>query len=136
MTPRTKTTSAFRGQLVTSLDRDLGVGKLLGRDGEMGHVDYFDSPSTRGAHRVDIQWSNLRPARLAPQTRVHVELEGEWRHGRVIQHDQPSRQILVRLEKREERVLPEVAVMVRWNRRLTDATDLLSAVSVESRRFF
>ena len=130
------TTRAFRGQLVTSLDHDLGLGKLAGRTGDVWHVEYFDSPASQGTYRVDVAWNSLRPAQLAPQTRVHAELEGEWRHGRVIQHDQPTRQVFARLEKREERVLPEAAVLVRWNRRLHDATDLLSAVSVESRRFF
>src|SRR5207247_7361140 len=90
-------------------------------------------PGADGTALYPADLADLRRARLTPQTRIHSQVDGEWLHGRVIEHDLASGEVLARFE--QERVLPEAAVHVRWRRRLTDATPFLSELAAESRRF-
>jgi ATP-dependent helicase HepA len=115
---------------------ELGVGRFKGANGGVGYVEYFDHPGADGRHLYPVDLGDLRRGHLAPQTRVHCVIEGEWRHGRVIEHDVEARAVLVRLERQEERVLPESATYVRWRRRVTDATPFLASLAAESRRFY
>jgi ATP-dependent helicase HepA len=127
---------AFKGALVIDAGSGLGVGRLRDVKGAVAFVEYFDHPGDGGTNLYPVDVQDLRRARLAPQTRVHVLVDGEWRHGRVIEHETEARAVLARLERQEERVLAEADVRIRWRRRLVDATPLLAALSVESRRFY
>jgi ATP-dependent helicase HepA len=127
---------AFKGALVVDAGSGLGVGRLKDVKGAVAFVEYFDHPGEGGTNLYPVDFQDLRRARLAPQTRIHVLVDGEWRHGRVIEHETEARAVLARLERQEERVLAEADVRVRWRRRLADATPLLAALSVESRRFY
>jgi ATP-dependent helicase HepA len=120
--------------LVVDTQSTLGVGKFKGSEGSVGLVEYFIHPGAGGTALHPVDLADLRRARLTPQTRVHIQIDGEWLHGRVVEHDLASREVLVRFE--QERVVSEAAVHVRWRRRLTDATPFLSEIAAESRRFY
>jgi ATP-dependent helicase HepA len=125
-----------REVLVIDLRTDLGVGRLKGAAGAVGYVEYFDHPGENGRHLHPVDLVDLRRGRLTPQTRIHAVLEEEWRHGRVIEHDLETKQVLARLEGRTEQVLDERVVNVRWRRPVSDATPFLAALAAESRRFY
>lgn len=126
----------LKNTLVLDRGSSLGVGHLKEAKDAVAFVEYFDHPGDDGTSLYPVDLQDLRRARLAPQTRIHVLVDGEWRHGRVIEHETEARAVLARLERQEERVLAEADVRVRWRRRLADATPLLAALSVESRRFY
>ena len=121
---------------VSSAYGDLGVGHFKEAKGDVAYVEYFDHPGPAGRHLYPVDLVDLRRATLAPQTRVHTEIDGEWRHGRVVEHHADAGAVLVRLERQEERVLPEHRIFVRWRRRVTDATPFLASLAAESRRFY
>ena len=124
------------GTFVTSFDGDSGIGHFKGAKNGVGFVEYFDHPGVNGRHQRPVDLADLTRGRLAPQTRVHTQVEGEWRHGRVIEHDVESGFVLVRLERPPDRVFPESELFVRWRQRLTDATPFLASLAAESRRFY
>jgi ATP-dependent helicase HepA len=115
---------------------DLGVGHFRGAKSGVGYVEYFDHPGPSGRHLYPVDLTDLQRGTLAPQTRVHTQIEGEWRHGRVVEHHADAAVVLVRLERQEERVLPEHGIFVRWRRPVADATPFLASLAAESRRFF
>jgi ATP-dependent helicase HepA len=122
--------------LVVDVRSALGVGRLKSVAGAVGFVEYFDHPGENGRHLHPADLVDLRRGRLTAQTRIHAVLEGEWRHGRVIEHDLDARRVLVRLEDRAEHVLDERIVNVRWRRPVSDATPFLATLAAESRRFY
>jgi ATP-dependent helicase HepA len=127
--------STRRGRLVTVFGSPLGVGRLVDIDGSQCVVEYFDHPGDGGRRLVDVPLSAVKPAHLAPQTRVHVQQDSGWWHGRVQEHRTEEGVLYVRLDGGRERYLSEQEVEVRWRRPLADATTLLAAVSIGSRRF-
>lgn len=118
----------LKDALVVDAGSDLGVGRLKGAKGAVAFVEYFDHPGEGGTSLYPVDLQDLRRARLASQTRIHVLVDGEWRHGRVIEHDIAAGAVLARLERQQERLLAEAHVRVRWRRRLADATPLLAAL--------
>lgn len=122
--------------LVIDVRSALGVGRLKRVAGAVGFVEYFDHPGETGRHLHPADLADLQRGCLAPQTRIHAVLEGEWRHGRVIEHDLDSHRVLVRLEDHAEHVLDERIVNVRWRRPVSDATPFLATLAAESRRFY
>jgi ATP-dependent helicase HepA len=122
--------------LVVDVQAALGVGRLKRVSGAVGYVEYFDHPGANGRHLHPADLVDLRRGRLAPQTRIHAVLEGEWRHGRVIEHDVEAQRVFARLEDRAEHVLDERIVNVRWRRPVSDATPFLTTLAAESRRFY
>ena len=126
----------LKDRLVVDTASSLGIGRLKGTKGLVAFVEYFNHPGEGGRALYPVDLQDLRLARLAAQTRIHTQIDGEWRHGRVIEHDVASGEVLVRLERQAEHVLRETAVFVRWRRRLADATPFLSEIAAESRRFY
>jgi ATP-dependent helicase HepA len=124
------------GALVEERDGDLGPGRLRRIEGKGVSVEYFDHPGPGGSTTTPIRVQRLRRALLTPQTRVHVLEEGGWRHGRVVEHDLESGRLGIALQGGRSLVVSEADVVVRWRRRLTDATELLADRWVESRRFY
>jgi ATP-dependent helicase HepA len=136
----TKTTAKAQAltaeSFVFSAYGDFGLGHLKGAKGGVAYVEYFDHPGPAGRHLFPVDLTELRRGILAAQTRIHTEIDGEWRQGRVVEHHADAGAVLVRLERREERVLPEGRIFVRWRRRVADATPFLASLAAESRRFY
>lgn len=123
------------GDLVADPEGGRGIGHLREVAGQVAMVEYFDHPSDGGSILLPADVSDLRRVTLAPQTRVHFEVDGAWWQGRAMEHAPDARQVLVRMTKGREVSLPESRVRVRWRRRLEDASSFLEMRSVESRRY-
>jgi ATP-dependent helicase HepA len=120
------------GALVTSANGWIGRVQSAA-NGEV-KVAYFDAPGNKGTLVRTEPITSVRPATLAPQTRVHWRENGGWEHGRVIEHH-PSTGMLILRSSKTERRLSDKEIIVRPRRRLTDATLLLADRWVESRRY-
>lgn len=63
-----------------------GPGKLLGGNGGLSQVEFFDHPGPRGRHVLKLPTKSLHRHRLEAQTRVFFcRDDGQWRVGRVIE---------------------------------------------------
>lgn len=120
------------GQMVEGA---LGFGRLLELEGARAVVQYFDHPGVDGLKRRVEPSAGIRRAVLVPQTRVHWRVGQFWDHGRVIEHDRDEDRVVVRASGRRELLVAESELVVRWRRRLRDATSLLADGWVETRRF-
>jgi ATP-dependent helicase HepA len=120
------------GALVTSANG--WIGRVTSAAGDDVTVAYFDAPGDAGSLMRTEPTSGVRPATLAPQTRVHWQEKGGWEHGRVIEHNPGTGTLIIRANKTERRV-SDRGIIVRPRRRLTDATLLLADRWVESRRY-
>ena len=120
------------GMLVTGANGWIGRVRSAA-DGDVT-VAYFDAPGDGGSLVRTEPASGVRPATLAPQTRVHWRERGGWEHGRVIEHHASTATLIIRANKTERRV-SDREIIVRPRRRLTDATLLLADRWVESRRY-
>ena len=74
-----------RPTFVFSKSEPLGVGKLVGRQGENAEVEFFDSPFGPKTERRWFKVAELRATKLGLQTRVFwlEKSSGLWRAGRV-----------------------------------------------------
>ena len=113
-----------------------GFGRLIKIDGQCATVEYFDHPGDGGTITEVEPGEDVRRAVLTPQTRVHWRRGGHWNHGRVIEHRREDARVLVRSPKQTESILTEAELVVRWRRRLSDASTLLADGWLESRRYF
>ena len=98
-------------------------------------IEYFDRPGPDGSVRRSEDARHLKRAILSPQTRVHWRRDGQWDHGRVVEHDREAAFVVVRASRRREIVVSEADLLIRWRDRLHDASALLADGWVESRRY-
>lgn len=124
------------GAFVECVTGDMGPGRLAAVVGSRTEVEYFVHPGVDGTVLVGHDASGLRRAFVAPQTRVHHLRDGHWHHGRVLEHLVDDAKMDVRFPGGVDRRLDESEIVIRWTRRLTDATELLAESWVESRRYF
>lgn len=112
-----------------------GLGKLVGRDGSIGVVEYFDCPTSAMRHRVHVPLSSIKQKRLGRNTRVFTydELDGQWRIGRVREDDGEG--VEVRLADKVDVYLGYEQVFVRWKRPVQDPVSFLGNFVTETPRF-
>ncbi len=109
----------------TESHKGWGVGKILGIDGGVAQVEYFNGPLDEPLV-IPLPITALRQVTLAPETRIysHDQLSGVWRVGRVT--DGEGRLISVRFPNGDNRILPAKEAFVRWNLPIKDPTPYLA----------
>jgi ATP-dependent helicase HepA len=122
-------TNPHIGKLVTSLENDLGIGKIIDSNREAAVIEYFDSPASAERPTRKVAMTSVRRVKkLGEQTRVYFfDAEaGYWRIGRVHQHvDQAD--IFIDLPNEGQARLTEGEIHVRWNQPIKDPCDHLVA---------
>lgn len=113
-----------------------GFGRLVESTATRAIVDYFDHPGAGGTVRKVERADQIRRAVLTPQTRVHWRRDEYWDHGRIVEHDRDGGRVVVRASNRRELILPESSLVIRWRKRLRDASTLLADGWLETRRFY
>lgn len=122
------------GQFVKAADHNFGVGKVARASSDEVEIEYFDSISPAGRHRVTARRTDVEPALLSPQRRCYWEEGGVWRVGRVVWRGDgeygvrpPDSTYDVKLQESE--------MYVRWDRPIDDPIDVLVAHGNESPHF-
>lgn len=102
------------------------IGKLLGTNGAMSEVAYFESP-TQQFLAEEVPSTKVRACKLPEQTRVFCcrPDTGIWQVGRVLEH--LDGQVYVRFPNKNEESLAEKDVHVRRRIPIADPTDFLAA---------
>lgn len=113
-----------------------GFGRLVELTATRAIVEYFDRPGAGGTIREEEHADQIRRAVLTPQTRVHWRRDEYWDHGRIVEHDRDGGRVVVRASNRRELILPESSLVIRWRKRLRDASTLLADGWLETRRFY
>src|SRR4051794_11008916 len=86
-----------------------GIGRLVERDLQYAHIEYFDHPGEGGLVRRKEPHAEVRHAFLAPQLRVHWQTPTGWDHGRVVEHRRDEERVVVRAVRGRELLLDEEA---------------------------
>ncbi|UCI23521.1 protein DpdE [Mesorhizobium sp. B2-8-5] len=112
----------------------LGVGKAIGRSGDICSVEFFDAP-WNPAISVDVGVADLEAVTLPEQTRIyHYNAAlSSWEIGRLLD-DHGIRQYC-RFPNGSDRWLSVAHVNVRWNHPIVDPTAFLAAKINETPRF-
>lgn len=121
-------TKAVRlGQFVTSSDCRLGIGKLVGIEGDVARIAYFDSPAVQAITK-DVSRTSVQPVVLDAQVRVYWQDEDSqaWMAGRSLDYFKDERAYWVRFPNEESHKLHESRVQTRCNKLLDDPTDHLA----------
>jgi ATP-dependent helicase HepA len=127
-------TEISAGRFVKTADHRLGIGKCLSVSADEVEIEYFDSISATGRHRVKAHRGQVRAIRLSLQRRCYWFAEGNWRVGRVVWVG--DGEYGVRPPNSELDILvPEAELHVRWDKPIYDPTDVLVAHGNESPRF-
>jgi ATP-dependent helicase HepA len=122
------------GQFVKAAENRLGVGKCLGVSGDEVEIEYFDSISSTGRHRVTARRSQVKPVQVSLQRRCYWEDKTGWRVGRVVW--QGDGQYGVRPPNSDvDLMVLEQELYVRWDEPIDDPTDVLVARGNESPYF-
>lgn len=121
---------------MTLVRTSLGIGRVVQRGAADSVVEFFDHAGQGGESRLTLPNSSMTPASITSETRVHLPSDHGWRQGRVMDHLRQDGMLYVKLEGTGiEQRIPEDQVRIRWNKRLADPCDQLSAFAVGSRRF-
>ena len=113
---------------VKSNDNCLGVGKLVSRDGEVGTVEYFDSPANDKPNSIETSVEKLKRYKLEPQTRVYYRNPDTFAFeiGRVLDYQEEDQVYLVRFPNEVRRMIPESELSTRCSRQIQDPTEHLA----------
>jgi ATP-dependent helicase HepA len=113
---------------------DWGLGKLVGRNGPLCEVEYFDAPMAEPTTRQCLA-SELGSVSLPAQTRAYAfdTVTGAWEIGRIL--DDHGETQLVKFPNGKTLHLPITRVFVRWDRSIEDPTSFLGAGISETPRF-
>ncbi|MFI8775091.1 protein DpdE [Gordonia sp. NPDC062954] len=124
--------SIRRGDLLVSSSNDLGPGKLVGKDGVLLVLEYFDTPGQESGERrrMSVPHSSLRRFKLKPEMRVFWLSDNRWRSGRILEVSQ-DRDIQVR-SRDWDGFVAEKRLFVRWHRPLTDPVGFATGRLLES----
>lgn len=130
------------GEFAQIRGSDFGIGKIAAVERSFAVVSYFDSPAVGEVHRETVPLSKVEMVRLSAQTRVYwfheekrawlvgrVAIDGRV-EGRLLGHDEDLYFIL--LPNKESERVPISKLHVRWNRRVSDPVDYLSARTTET----
>lgn len=109
----------------------LGIGKLVGVEGNIASVQFFDAPGATLPEIVKVDEKFLSSSKLPAQTRVYMQgVGGRWQVGRVLEDDRSS--IFVQFPNQETANISAESLQVRWNKPLTDPLSLLIAEATET----
>ncbi len=117
------TTAIRLGQFVTSSDCRLGIGKLVGLEGDVAQIGYFDSPAVQAIIK-DVSRTSVQPVVLDAQVRVYWQDEDSqtWMAGRILDYFKDELAYWVRFPNEESHKLHESRVQTRCNKLLDDPT--------------
>lgn len=122
------------GQFVRVGNNRLGIGKLVGTDGDSVEVEYFDSVGPRGRHRVTAKASQVERVQVSLQRRCYWPDQGGWRVGRVVWQGDGEYGVRPPDSETDLRVA-EADLFVRWSKPIEDPVDVLIAGGNESPYF-
>ena len=113
---------------VKSNDNRLGIGKLVSRDGEVGTVEYFDSPANDEPNSIETPVDKLKHYRLEPQTRVYYRNPDTFAFeiGRVLDYQEEDKVYLVRFPNEVRRMIAESELSTRCSKQIQDPTEHLA----------
>lgn len=116
------------GRFVESSANNLGVGKLVGIDGEVATVEYFESPAKNDRVQRVVTLRSLVGVRLDPEVRVYFENFESlcWQVGRILHFHETDNKYLVRFPNEERRLIDESVLTTRWAKPIDDPTDHLA----------
>lgn len=120
-------------ELVDPPYAEWGVGKLVMIAGQLGTVQFFDSPDPGSHVTIEFPIAKIRSVSLRPQTRIYRRHSagGRWQVGRVLQHD-GERTLLVQYPNGDSVNVEACDVEVRWNRPIQDPLPYLIAEATET----
>lgn len=123
------------GQFVESDSNQLGIGKLIGIKDGIAKVHYFDSPADNKNNYLTVPVSSLSKKDLFPQTRVfyYNRTKEAWQAGRFVLERNGLYE--VRFPNKEDLILSESEIFVRWNLPISDPSQLL-ALRINETPFF
>jgi len=106
----------------------LGVGKLVGRAGDLATVEYFRSPADSEAIREQVPFASLTQKTLCPQTRVYYRdaVSFSWSVGRVMDYQADDACYLIRFPNDDSRLIPSDQLLVRCSFPIAEPTDHLA----------
>lgn len=121
------------GYLVISSDNNLGIGKILEISAATADLEYFRSI---GETRLieTVPYHSLKRVRLERHTRCYFRSEDEefWQIGRVDTWHQDDLWYEVHLPNKGLRYVTEADIYVRYDRPISDPTDVLVAKGHET----
>ncbi len=121
------------GYLVISSDNNLGIGKILEISAATADLEYFRSI---GETRLieTVSYHSLKRVRLERHTRCYFQSEDEefWQIGRVDTWHQDDLWYEVHLPNKGLRYVTEADIYVRYDRPISDPTDVLVAKGHET----
>ena len=119
------------GDFVVCIHNRLGTGSLVGVDGSMALVEYFDSIAASHIERAPT--ASIRATTPQPETRCYWQADGHWRIGRI-QERSDDDGFLVTEHQQTHRVLTR-DLRVRWAKAVSDPIEILIARGSESPLF-
>jgi ATP-dependent helicase HepA len=123
------------GQFVQVVGGFLGVGKVVRTTGDEVEVEYFDSISSTGRHRMVESRQRVKRVKLGLQRRCYWQDTTGWRVGRVVQRGNVGDYVVRPPDSDWDIPLKETELFVRWNRPIKDPIDVLVAHGNESPYF-
>jgi len=113
---------------VVSLENDLGIGKLIQRNGDQAIVEYFRSTADVEPIRCPQSFLSLRRKTLDTQTRVYWQDQSgfAWMVGQVLDHQKDDECYSVRFPNDESRLIHSDELQVRCAFPITEPTDHLA----------
>ncbi len=113
---------------VETRSNQFGVGKLVGRSGELGTVEYFRSPAEAAPIRVQVPFTSLTQKTLYSQTRVYYRdaTSLSWFVGRVMDYQAEDACYLIRFPNDDSRLIPSDQLFVRCGLPISEPTDHLA----------
>ncbi len=113
---------------IISSENNLGIGKVVDRDGDQVVVEYFRSIADESPIRSQQQFQSLKQKTLASQTRVYWRDPSvfAWKVGRVLDYQKDDECYLVRFPNDESRLIHSDELQVRCALPITEPTDHLA----------
>lgn len=116
-----------------SADLRLGVGRLVEAGAGVSTIRYFKGPMKHPFVEVECPTSEVKPVRLALNSRVFFLHAGHWRVGRIDAVPSGADEgVVVALPNSQGIVLPPEVLEIRWRRPIDDPFAFLSSGGTES----
>jgi len=113
---------------IISSENELGIGKVVDRDGDQVVVEYFRSKADASPIRSQQLSQSLKQKTLASQTRVYWRDPSvfAWKVGRLLDYQKDDECYLVRFPNDESRLIHSDELQVRCALPITEPTDHLA----------